>query len=383
MHSEVGHILIKAGFITREQLEEALKNQVIFGGRLGTNLIELGYLDEDQLAKCLSRKFGIPAATREQLNSIPAEVLTIIPADLAQQHRTVPLALDRKRLTVAMTDPTDLAAIDQLSFRTGLIINPVVTCELQLINALERHYRIKRQTRYINVGRELRTLASQNRQKAQGLTAPPEPAPAAPATSVAVPEVIEIPEDFDGFLHHGLPETDSPVRHAGPEAAAEPVQATVADLCDALAEAKTREMIGDALMEYLCSAFPRAALFLVKEPQITGWLATMDGVPHTTVGEFRCVVSVPSLFAQALESRSFRMGPFTEATDKKIGDLLAIRQMTSLLIPVVLTNRVVMLICVAGPLEVLTRSLADMQKIAVKTTMAFEILILRNKILTP
>ncbi|HEY5975841.1 MAG TPA: hypothetical protein VIU41_13970 [Geobacteraceae bacterium] len=382
MHSEVGRILIKAGFITQDQLEEALKNQVIFGGRLGTNLIELGYLDEAQLTKCLSMKFGIPAATTQQLNSIPADVLAIIPADQAQQHRTIPLSIDRKRLTVAMTDPTDLASIDQLSFRTGLIINPVVISELQLINALERYYRIKRQTRYINVGKELRTLASQNRQKASELTKLVEPKPATPTAPVAMPELIEIPEDFDGFLHHGLPETEVRDDRSTPIAAV-PGQPTLATLCDSLAEAKTREMIGDALMDYLRSAFPRAALFLVKEPQVTGWLAAADGVPNNSVGEFRCVVSAPSLFAQVMETKSFRMGPFTESTDKKIGDLLAIRQMTSLVIPVVLTNRVVMLICVAAPLETLTRALAELQKIAIKTTMAFEILILRNKVLTP
>ncbi|HEY5514224.1 MAG TPA: hypothetical protein VIK40_11330, partial [Geomonas sp.] len=109
---KLGELLIQAGKITPAQLEEALKEQAIFGGKFGTNLIEMGYLDEHDLAHFLSKKTGLPHASPELLMNIPPQVIRLIPEDAARKYRVVPVALNNRRLSLAMSDPSDFAAID-------------------------------------------------------------------------------------------------------------------------------------------------------------------------------------------------------------------------------------------------------------------------------
>jgi hypothetical protein len=96
MTMKLGELLINAGKITPAQLEETLKDQAIFGGRLGTNLIEMGYLDEHDLAHFLSKKTGFPYASPEQLMDIPPQVIRLIPEDAVRKYRVVPVALNNR-----------------------------------------------------------------------------------------------------------------------------------------------------------------------------------------------------------------------------------------------------------------------------------------------
>ncbi len=151
MALKIGELLVKEGVITRKQLEEALKCQVIFGGRLGTNLIEMGLIGEDELVRYLSKQLEVPFVPPEQLLSIPPDVIKLISRDIAEEYKIIPLSLDKKRLTVAMWDPSDLSAVDAISFITGYIIKPLVCSELRLLLALEQYYGIKREVRYIQL----------------------------------------------------------------------------------------------------------------------------------------------------------------------------------------------------------------------------------------
>ena len=93
----------------------------------------------------------MPYATVEQLTSVPPEIIKLIPKEIAEEYKIIPLRLEKKRLTVAMWDPGDLASIDAISFITGYIIIPVVCSELRLLLALEQYYGIKREVRYIQL----------------------------------------------------------------------------------------------------------------------------------------------------------------------------------------------------------------------------------------
>ena len=114
MAIKLGEMLLKEKIISAEQLDEALKIQMILGIKLGSSLIELGFVDEEKLSHFLGRKLGVPSIGKQELTSIPDEVLEKIPAALAEKYRVVPIQIKNRRIAVAMADPSDLQAIDEL-----------------------------------------------------------------------------------------------------------------------------------------------------------------------------------------------------------------------------------------------------------------------------
>jgi len=150
-----GKYLVECGALTRPQLVDATQSQVIFGGRLGTNLVERGYLQVDELERHLSDYLGVPVAPSEWLEHPDPAALKKLSADLATRHAIFPLALEKQTLHLAMSDPRNPDQIDDSAFATGLQIQPYVISESRLTGLLERHYQIRSEVRYIDVGSEL------------------------------------------------------------------------------------------------------------------------------------------------------------------------------------------------------------------------------------
>ena len=149
--TRLGELLVHHGVITEAQLEEGLKAQQLYGGRLGTNLVELGYVSEQGLTKFLSTQLNIAAVDSKELDAIPQDVLAALPRATAEKYRVVPLSLSGRKLRVATADPTDLATIDELSFATGLSVMPLVAPELLITYALEKYYGVARPLRYVRL----------------------------------------------------------------------------------------------------------------------------------------------------------------------------------------------------------------------------------------
>lgn len=148
---KLGEALIKEALITRQQLEQALKRQVQFGGRIGTNLVELRFLEEEELSNFLGRYFKLPAVSPEMLNSVPEEVVNSISAEIIDKYKILPFRKERNRLHTAMLNAKEIRDIDELRFATGFDIIPYVITELRLLYALEKYYGIKRDVRYISL----------------------------------------------------------------------------------------------------------------------------------------------------------------------------------------------------------------------------------------
>lgn len=147
----LGELLVQAGVISNTQLEEAIQNQVIFGGRLGTNLIELGYLDEQTLTKYLSKKHGVPTVDWQALNRIKPSTLKLFTKQLAKMSEAFPLKVEGRDLYVVMSDPGNLEAVQQIGFATGKRVRPLVLPEVRVFDLLTRFYNIGRELRYINL----------------------------------------------------------------------------------------------------------------------------------------------------------------------------------------------------------------------------------------
>ncbi len=137
---KLGQILVARGWITVQQLTRALKNQNVVGGRLGTCLLEMEALTEDQLAKGLSEQLGVPAAVVDELRGVPEEVLELLPAKLARRCRAVPFRALGGRLDVAMLEARNLAGQDEIAFATGRRVKVHVALEIRIYEALEKYY---------------------------------------------------------------------------------------------------------------------------------------------------------------------------------------------------------------------------------------------------
>jgi type IV pilus assembly protein PilB len=139
MTIQIGELLVKENFITSDQLEAALKHQNQNGGRLGSILINLGYVEDDDITSLLSKKYGVPSINLDFYEIDPA-VIKLIPIDVAQKYMVVPLSRVGTTLTIASTDPTNVSAMDDIKFMTGFNIEPVVASDTSITEALEKYY---------------------------------------------------------------------------------------------------------------------------------------------------------------------------------------------------------------------------------------------------
>lgn len=139
MISNVGDVLVEGGVITPEQLKKAMDDQKKEGGKLGTSLVKLGFIEEKKLVECLSKQYGIPSIDLENIET-DAELLKFIPEDVAQKYQLVPVKRSGATLSVAMVDPTNIFAIDDLKFLTGYNIQPFVASESALKKTIDRFY---------------------------------------------------------------------------------------------------------------------------------------------------------------------------------------------------------------------------------------------------
>lgn len=143
MHPEpkkLGELLLEAQLLTASQLQEALRYQRITGGRMGSNLVTLGFISEDVLMDFLSRQTGVPRMDLRHV-VVPPAALERIPRRLADQLNILPVAIkEPKSLVLAMADPSDLNAIDSARFASGLNIEPVVATHSALKMAIAEQY---------------------------------------------------------------------------------------------------------------------------------------------------------------------------------------------------------------------------------------------------
>ncbi len=139
MASNLGELLLREKIITADQLKSALDHQKKNKLPVGTSLVQLGHTTEEAIAQALSRQLGYPYIDLDQFEVYP-EVINLIPADVAKKYMVMPIHRIRSFLTLAMMDPTDLEIIEDVRFRTGLSIQPVIASESGIMNAVNKYY---------------------------------------------------------------------------------------------------------------------------------------------------------------------------------------------------------------------------------------------------
>jgi hypothetical protein len=194
-NKRLGELLVEGGLITPAQLQSAITHQKIARGRLGSNLVALGYISEEVLMDFLSVQTGVPQMDVRGIE-VPPQILKLVPQRLAEQFTVLPITTkDPKSLVLAMSDPSDLNAIDSARFASGLQVEPVVASHSALRKAIAELYRrLDSPASALTV--ELGTNPGQDEALPVSFTLAPMPLP----TPQSVPPVLEAfpPDPFYG-----------------------------------------------------------------------------------------------------------------------------------------------------------------------------------------
>ena len=139
MTARLGELLIAQKRVSPDQVQAALASQKVNEGRLGLNLVKLGFVSEGEISALLSRQHGVPSIALGRFD-IAAQVIELVPGNLAHAHQVVPIDRSGPVLVVAATDPGNARALEEVALATGCTVKPVVASEVEMLRALARYY---------------------------------------------------------------------------------------------------------------------------------------------------------------------------------------------------------------------------------------------------
>jgi hypothetical protein len=364
----LGELLLQENLITPQALEEALESQVVHGGRLGTNLVELGLLSEQDLARMLGKQHNVASASGEMIPDPRA--LALVDLGEADEKDFLPMRVDATRMSVAVINPEDIATLDALAFKTGKRVVPVVIPEFRM-NQLQRRYcKAFRAMRAIDMNAVRPTRAQQEAEKeaakgedlmseeefqslyAQALTgggkpvgeepvlelveAVEEEVPApivqgyvaeVPVPPVAPPPLETLPELFvpeAPLLEEAPAVVPPPVPVVPPVAPARPRQRvpvapmapelpptplTFAEAQAELSRSSDREQVAATVLRFALGKWKRCLLLSVQGNLVTGWRGMGQGVREAAVKRIGIGLQAPSTFRLVRDTRSHYVGP--------------------------------------------------------------------------
>jgi hypothetical protein len=388
----VAGLLLERGQITRRQYDEAVRARGFFGGELESHLLKLGHVSEDVLGSALAEHFGLPYASAEVLRSISPEARSAVRRDILERLEACPFAVDGRTLRVAMLDPRDRTVPAEIERATGMRVEPWVTCEVRLHAALERHFRIRPHgVRPIAPAPPDPRLAAAEAGSGETATpAPGDPEAAGmgldglpldhvpPADEIAAADWTSSPQAQAWLDGARSGDEEPPIFPARAPAVA---PRTTRELGEALADARTRDEIADAVLGFALGTAPRAALFASGKGRIRGVAGVGRGLDDVRK------VSVPpgsgTIFDLVGASGESYVGPVPPLPANRdlytaLGGRLP-RQV--MLVPIPVSGRISAYLYVDGDDRPLDRpDLPTARRVAAMTGLAFEMLLLRTKL---
>jgi hypothetical protein len=383
--------LLDRGDITPEQLDEARRTQGFFGGQLASHLLKLGFVDEETLARALTDVTGAPYATREHLSSIPVELIGVVPAKLLKEHPACPFGLSEGRLRVAMVDPRDAATLGRIRSSTSYVIEPWVTCEYRLFQALERLFRITPE------GRKAISLAPPQTRRDRNERRTERAEEAKPTGEpIVAPEVgldgrpLDAEVTVDDHIYFSSGTAPSPGSTASTATrteavSTEPDPGPLERLDEQLVDARTRDDIARGLIDFCRIRASRVALFAVDRD---GALRGLAGAGVGFETKRLSTVTVPavegSIFDAVLRNKEFHFGvvPPSPANRESYSALGSKLPVMATLLPIPVLGRVASLLYIDDEDRPMSQpDIPLMRRVAAKSGLAFELLLLRNKLL--
>jgi hypothetical protein len=321
---KLGEALVRASLITKEQLRLGLERQVIFGGRIGTNLVELKVIKEVDLVSFLSKFLKVPAVDPSKLLAADDETRACISREMAEKYRVVPFRKDRNRLHVASIDPRSITAVDELRFITGFDIIPYVTSELRLLYALEKFYGLERDLRYISIF------------------------------------------DYEGEQAEEKPKDSEESRKH------------IERIKEQFADAKERDEIVGLLLSETKKISSRAGIFILKGEKVTGWRGRGMDIENIEI-----ITGQASIFSDVINRKNYYRGPLLKIPgNEALISLLFGTPQDCCLIPIQLREKIIAFIYLDnGNQSVLDAGLSYAHALVTMAAYSFEISIIRRKIL--
>jgi len=318
----IGEALISEGKVRPEHVEAALRTQQQYGGRLGSLLVELGYLELDELALALAKQRGAPAAVQRHFDALDPSVVRLVPPRTAEAHLSVPLGWSQrqpKTLIVAMVDPRDLHALDELSMVTRARIHPCVAPEARIRAMLSRHYGVRTGSTARFVAVDTSPYAPSEAVVEVALLATP-PTPTTAAVSAPARFALSMPPPSQRQAAPS-PEPPSPepppVSMSRPKSSLPPVKhpslrpvLTVDEATAAIGAAGTLEEVVTALLDFSAMHLRAAVIFDIQRDAALGLQGFAPFVDREAIESLLVPLASPSVIQLAVErGRSFVGAP--------------------------------------------------------------------------
>lgn len=419
-------MLVGDGICSLQQIEDAVRNQVIMGGRIGTNLVELGVLDEETLARYLSRIHELPAMSGENIR--PEEkARSRMPPEVVDRLNIIPFIVEHKRIQVLCIDPRDVKALDEVAFITGLTPDPIVVPEIRFWQLLRDFYGIEREMRFVAldtrdylegsygieatlaqpsvsedlIGEDSFIKLYQRRDGFPQVSRQGEPA--APPETMPLLTSEDLEKIEDGPVSTSPPGPPGqierrvwqPSMQAGGQrkedqdladkAAAPPSRPpaeqeddsplNLAQATRLLSEVSERNAIARAVLRFARSSFKRCMLFSIHRGVALGWDAIGEDVDRWAFRSIMIPLEPPSIFQLVATARAHYLGgiqktrtniEFLRATGKQV-------PLSAFLLPVLVRGRVVnILYCDNGHKIHCHGEISDLLILAQRITRSYE-----------
>jgi hypothetical protein len=368
LQRRLGDYLISEGKLSPDQLDEAIEYQCIYGGRLGTSLIELGLINEEQLAQILSQQLKLHYIKPDLLMNVPNDILNLVPKNLALKYQVVPYHKERGKLFLAMNDASNLADIDELSFQLDHVIIPLAIPEIRLMLALKKHYGMDLTPRFENLEAQIqrRSKTDLNLPKGKNIKTPTQEDSAWPMLG---------DEDYAGEEAN-----DDAYFGFGTST----VELSLTSLSQQLAAATDRNDIARAIINYLSQEFTASGLLMVRSTNVTGWLSSCSIDDPAGFDQFSIPLQDHSIFNMVVKSKSHYLGTVADTPQNcMLLDFFQTKPpQTALVLPMLVRDRLVSILYIQDGMDNLEKRFSELQNIARKAEMALTLLILKNKILT-
>lgn len=394
-------LIVQRGIATIREVEEALARQVLYGGDLATNLLEVGPVDEAALLGVVAESVGLPTAPVGLLPLADVEVLHLIAAEVAGERSFVPLSIEQGALVIAVADRPSKESLRELSFALSLPIVPRMALHVRIRQAIERAYGVALDRRCERLvarleGRDVGHTSSLPTHARAELRSPPRPPSHVPPVAIddpsrrlptttapapqrpsAKPTGAPPPRDAGSstFVRDGrAPPERTERRRRGP------LTSDVAK--KELGEASERDAIFDVVFDFSKQYFDYAAFFTVQSDTAEGRDAFGEGAARERVGRIGVPLEAPGLLSMArLQKTALVMRPSPRGPDAILmGDLGRTDRTECAVVPVVVRGRVVALFLGDGGAEgVDATSLAEVTRVVGFATAAFERLLLQRK----
>ncbi|MEW6431054.1 MAG: hypothetical protein AB1730_06055 [Myxococcota bacterium] len=385
--SRLGELLLAEKLVTPEQVEEALETQVVHGGRLGTNLVELGFLKEADLARVLGRQHNLPYASGEMVPD--PQALALVDRQFYDDQDVLPMRIDATRLTVAVLHPNQMKALEALAFKAGKRVVAVVIPEFRMNQLLRKHTKAFRPMRPI----DMNTLRPSKRRGDD------QPRPvggedlineddfakiyANAMAGAAEEEVLEgqVVEDEAPVVTGAVLEAESaPHPSAPPEP--EPSPLTFAEAQRLLQSSADREDIARTVLRFARSKFRRALLLNVRGDLVTGWTGLGMRVSQRAVQRIGVSLREQNTLKLVRDLRSHFVGPMkvTPGMDVFYTLLGGAYPATAVLMPLLVRGKPVHLLYVdQGPKQLTPPDVGELLIVSQGVTRSYEALIRQRK----